>query len=104
MAILAGGPDENLKFDDIGSRGGYHCGTSRGSIERRRVPQVRGGNLGLGVVVSSAGVRRCRRSQTLNYMHADPVKRGLVKHPRDWAWSSWAYYFGGEKPLLAMDV
>jgi putative transposase len=42
--------------------------------------------------------------EKLNYMHANPVKRGLVKHPRDWAWSSWAYYFGGAKPLLAMDV
>src|SRR5258708_34675953 len=38
------------------ARRGYHCGTSRGSIERRRVPQVRGGNLGVGVVISSAGV------------------------------------------------
>jgi putative transposase len=42
--------------------------------------------------------------EKLNYMHANPVKRGLVNHPRDWAWSSWAYYFGGEKPLLPMDV
>jgi hypothetical protein len=33
-----------------------------------------------------------------------PVKRGLVNRPRDWARSSWAYYFGGEKPLLPMDV
>ena len=29
----------------------YHCGTSRESIERRRVPQVRFLNLGLGVDV-----------------------------------------------------
>jgi hypothetical protein len=27
----------------------------------------------------------------LNYMHANPVIRGLVKHPRDWPWSSWGF-------------
>src|SRR5205814_1186018 len=32
------------------------------------------------------------------------LKRGLPNHPRDWAWTSWARYFGGEKPLLGMDV
>jgi putative transposase len=47
---------------------------------------------------------RGKKREKLNYMHANPVKRGLVNHPRDWAWSSWAYYFGGEKPLLPVDV
>jgi len=47
---------------------------------------------------------RGKKSEKLNYMNANPVKRGLVEHPRDWAWSSWAHYFVGEKPLLAMDV
>jgi hypothetical protein len=32
------------------------------------------------------------------------VIRGLVKHPRDWRWSSWGFYYGGEKGLLGMDV
>ena len=45
-----------------------------------------------------------KKREKLNYMHANPVKRGLVNHARDWAWSSWAYYSGGEKPLLPMDV
>jgi len=47
---------------------------------------------------------RGKKREKLNYMHANPVKRGLVNHPRNWARSSWAYYFGGEKPLLSMDV
>jgi hypothetical protein len=47
---------------------------------------------------------RGKKREMLNYMHANPVKRGLVNRPRDWARSSWAYYFGGEKPLLPMDV
>jgi hypothetical protein len=36
-------------------------------------------------------------------MHANPVIRGIVNHPRDWAWSSWGFY-DGEKVGLAMDV
>jgi putative transposase len=45
-----------------------------------------------------------KRKEKLNYMHANPVVRGLVKHPRDWRWSSWGFYYGGEKGLLGMDV
>jgi putative transposase len=29
--------------------------------------------------------------EKLNYMHANPVIRQLVKHPKDWPWSSWGY-------------
>jgi len=32
------------------------------------------------------------------------VIRGLVEQPKDWRWSSWGFYYGGEKGLLAMDV
>jgi putative transposase len=45
-----------------------------------------------------------KKTEKLNYMHANPVIRGLVKHPKDWQWSSWGFYYGGEKGLLAMDV
>jgi REP element-mobilizing transposase RayT len=31
---------------------------------------------------------RGKKREKLNYMHANPVKPGLVNHPRDWAWSS----------------
>jgi REP-associated tyrosine transposase len=30
--------------------------------------------------------------EKLEYMHLNPVKRGLVGHPRDWLWSSWSCY------------
>ena len=30
--------------------------------------------------------------EKLNYMHANPVIRQLVKHPKDWRWSSWSFY------------
>ena len=31
--------------------------------------------------------------EKLNYMHANPVIRGLAPHPKDWPWSSWSFYF-----------
>jgi len=37
-------------------------------------------------------------------MHANPVIRGLVKHPRDWKWSSWGFYQGGAAGLVEIDV
>ena len=42
--------------------------------------------------------------EKLEYMHANPVVRGLVEHPRDWAWSSWSYYVKGEEGLLRIDI
>ena len=45
-----------------------------------------------------------KRLEKLNYMHANPVKRGLVEHPKDWAHSSWRSYQQAESELLRMDV
>jgi REP-associated tyrosine transposase len=44
-----------------------------------------------------------KRLEKLNYMHHNPVKRGLVKTPGDWPWSSWRFYYLGGGSLLAMD-
>ena len=41
--------------------------------------------------------------EKLDYMHANPVKRKLVAHPKDWRWSSWSYYEKGEDGLIAID-
>ena len=35
--------------------------------------------------------------EKLRYMHRNPVKRGLVMHPEQWAWSSFRAYAYGEK-------
>jgi hypothetical protein len=35
--------------------------------------------------------------------HANPVKRKLALHPKDWPWSSWSYYEKGEGGLIAID-
>ena len=42
--------------------------------------------------------------EKLDYVHANPVKRGLVEHPRDWVWSSWSYYATGVHGIIRIDV
>jgi len=44
-----------------------------------------------------------KKNEKLDYMHANPVNRGLVRHPQDWPWSSWAFYCRSESGLIAMD-
>jgi putative transposase len=45
-----------------------------------------------------------KKIEKLHYMHANPVIRGLVKHPKDWPWSSWSFYEKGEVGLVRVDV
>jgi REP element-mobilizing transposase RayT len=42
-------------------------------------------------------------TEKLNYMHMNPVKRELVPHPKDWAWSSRLFYATGGKGLITID-
>ena len=39
---------------------------------------------------------RAKVQQKLHYIHANPVEAKLVKHPGDWPWSSWCFYYRGE--------
>jgi len=41
--------------------------------------------------------------EKLNYMHNNPVKRGLVSAPGDWPWSSWRFYYLEDASILRMD-
>jgi hypothetical protein len=41
--------------------------------------------------------------EKINYMHANPVTRKLVKHPKDWPWSSWSFYEKDEEGLIRID-
>ena len=41
--------------------------------------------------------------EKLEYMHANPVTKKLVTHPRDWPWSSWSFYANGEG-ILKIDL
>jgi len=40
----------------------------------------------------------------IDYIHANPVRRGLIERPEDWAWSSAGYYRGRADCLLVPDV
>jgi putative transposase len=44
-----------------------------------------------------------KRAEKLRYMHENPVKRGLVKEPDQWGWSSFRQYFYGERGPLAIN-
>jgi hypothetical protein len=50
-------------------------------------------SIGLDVHVNTRG----KRIEKLHYMHANPVKRGLVSHPKDWTWSSWAFCWNASR-------
>ncbi len=41
--------------------------------------------------------------EKLEYMHGNPVKRGLVGHQRDWMWSSYQFYEMGQAGMISID-
>ena len=41
---------------------------------------------------------------TMEYIHANPVRRKLVASPEDWLWSSAGYYAGTSEAPLALDA
>jgi putative transposase len=41
--------------------------------------------------------------EKLEYLHENPVKRGLVGHAKDWRWSSWSHYARHERGLIVID-
>lgn len=41
--------------------------------------------------------------QVIDYIHANPVRRGLVERPTDWEWSSARSYAGSSDVLLSID-
>jgi putative transposase len=44
-----------------------------------------------------------KKIEKLGYMHMNPLKRGLVTNPKDWPWSSYGFYQGQGKILIAID-
>jgi putative transposase len=45
-----------------------------------------------------------KRIEKLRYMHRNPVKRGLVNDPDQWAWSSFRAYAYGEHGLVRVNA
>ena len=46
---------------------------------------------------------RKKKVEKLGYMHANPLKRGLVDDPKDWPWSSCAFYQQRGEVLIEVD-
>ncbi len=46
---------------------------------------------------------RKKKIEKLGYMHANPVKRGLVDDPKEWNWSSCAFYQQRGEVLIDVD-
>ena len=44
-----------------------------------------------------------KRREKIEYMHQNPVTRGLVEDPKDWVWSSYSSYSGRGTELLKID-
>jgi putative transposase len=44
-----------------------------------------------------------KRIEKLRYMHSNPVKRGLVKKPEDWLWSSFRHYVSGYEGAVEIE-
>ena len=42
--------------------------------------------------------------QKLNYIHLNPVRAGLCKHPADWKWSSYRAYLPHEPGSVPIEV
>lgn len=42
--------------------------------------------------------------EKVNYCHNNPVKRGMVKSPADWKWSSYNYYYHDSDFPLKIDL
>ena len=44
-----------------------------------------------------------KKVEKLEYMHLNPVNRGLVIRPKDWPWSSYRFYADGKDGLIGID-
>jgi hypothetical protein len=44
-----------------------------------------------------------KKREKLEYMHSNPVERGLVKDAGAWVWSSFQFYAKGEPGLVTID-
>jgi putative transposase len=47
---------------------------------------------------------RKKKIEKIHYMHMNPLKRGLVSHPKDWRWSSFANYQGLSTAAIQIDA
>ena len=48
-------------------------------------------------------VDECKILEKLDYVHRNPITRGLADRPEQWRWSSYRFYELGNRSLIAMD-
>jgi len=53
--------------------------------------------------MTSSRSPRKKHIEKLRYMHRNPVKRGLVLEPQQWAWSSYRHYADGERGIVLVN-
>jgi len=44
-----------------------------------------------------------KQNEKIDYIHNNPVARGLVGSPGEWPWSSWRFYYREDRSVLAVD-
>jgi putative transposase len=44
-----------------------------------------------------------KRLEKRRYMHRNPMVRGLVTHPKDWAWSSYRHWATGQDGVVEIE-
>jgi putative transposase len=44
-----------------------------------------------------------KQTEKLRYIHRNPVRRGLVKSPEEWAWSSFRHYLSGVEAVVEIE-
>jgi putative transposase len=44
-----------------------------------------------------------KRLEKRRYMHRNPMVRGLVNHPKDWAWSSYRHWATGQDGVVEIE-
>jgi putative transposase len=44
-----------------------------------------------------------RQTEKLRYIHRNPVRRGLVQSPEEWAWSSFRHYLAGAEGTVEIE-
>jgi putative transposase len=42
-------------------------------------------------------------TEKIDYLHRNPVARGLVAHPQEWKWSSFRHWFTGEEGTVQIE-
>ncbi|MBI1372145.1 MAG: hypothetical protein GC159_05210 [Phycisphaera sp.] len=75
---------ERLRGSRSGDRKRYHFWQPGGGYDRNVIEPATAWNM-------------------VAYIHANPVRRGLVERPTDWQWSSASWYEGCDDVVLKMD-